>query len=183
MKKYFLGLLIVTTQQYILKKPIIPRLWSIDLDWLSNKNLKIIFFFGILFFLYWTYEELIDKKITDTATKNFLKKLHKYIEAKKIPRNNNLIEIYPTKITPHRNLYYINGFLVLKVSDNFYDGEYKPPGYALKVGRTIYSYLVIRYALETIFKFFPYVGLFLWSLTLISFFSLHTILYLISLFY
>lgn len=138
-------------------------------------SLKIALILGIILCIFWLGEDLQSNKIFNKIKLSFHQHLRFYIE-KKGNYIENLMELY-TEIIDQIDLYYINGVFILKTGNNYYESDFRPPGYILKMNPIKYYFLITIKFLRTIisWNFFQYFGLLLWSLVVILIFTLQFI--------
>lgn len=97
----------------------------------------------------------------------FHSKIRKYIEARNEKKIEDLKTLYP-QVSKDKDIYFIEGNLILKTTDIFSNGNYKPNGYILKISKAKCYVIVFINVLKTIlnFKILPYAVLLTWSLIL-----------------
>lgn len=172
MKTFFLSLLIISTLTWLCLSPNhtlhFPFI-EVSLSLPATVALKVFLILLNMLFIYCTTEEAREKKLLKKGKFYFFSGLKKYI-SKKGQKIDNLLVPYPEQIYPGKDLYYIEGALVLKTKDVFKKKYYTPQGLTLDMGSAQFMWLKTSRFLLAVFhaRFICYWGLLAWSLLIIS---------------
>lgn len=138
---------------------------------------KIIVLFLIPLFTYWTINEIKLKLIPTYCKNSFYNCIKKYMENKKANKVENLLLQYPNQINDNKDIYYLDGKLILKTSNITENGALKYPGYTKTIGRI--EYCIVYLSVYT--KVLCDINVFLYIFLTVSGFILFlTLLYQVS---
>ncbi|KTD03639.1 hypothetical protein [Legionella feeleii] len=173
MKKFMVTLLLLSSSILLLSTNIPLRVYGVSFVIPSKIDLsfKIGLVLGIFLCIFWLKEDFQSNKIFNKIKLSFHRNLRLYME-RKGSHNENLKELY-TEINPSKDLYYIDGVFILKTGNNYYEGNFRPPGYTVKMNIIkYYFFITIKFLRTNIsWDFFQYIGLFSWALAVILIFT------------
>lgn len=134
MKKCFAAILFYITAILITHNNISIPIFGVNVNLTQGYGLKIISVILIFLFIFWTIEEIKANNIIHAGRLLFLNYFRDYIKSSKPGANvSNLIEPYDyNQILQNKDLYYIDGTLVLKTTNIFENDKYKPEGCFIK---------------------------------------------------
>ncbi len=105
-----------------------------------------------MLFIFWTIRDVRRNK-SNAITLEFRKYVREFLERRGAIKKDNLLDDFPGVIHPAKDLYMINGKLVMQTENKTIDGEYKPGGYVLDLSNIGIYWLYIVTATKIIFEY------------------------------
>lgn len=135
-------LIAIEISLFFTKDSVQLQYYGINISIPINKTLIIILIISNILVTLWSYKHINDNKLYQHCNINFRNKIKKYLISINATKSQNLIDTIGDVFKNEKDIYYINGYAIIKTSEGYNDKEKYCAGYFKKMHVMQYQFLI-----------------------------------------